>query len=304
MASPETLNGISLASTQDATQGAFVINNSVRPLPVADQVAQNRTSTTTIKQYSFIDNPKYHLYITAEDYSRQSAIQLATGNITDQIILPIPNQMIDNHKVEYSQEALGPIGATAVNGVGAGMAARNPSNLMNTMQGFNSLYEGLGTAASATGGFAASLAYDRAARGLNPMVVNSARAIAGIAQNQFMVILLKGPSYKKFTFEWHLSPKNKQQTDNIANMIKMLNNAMAPGYGILGSFFFTFPKIFRIQFRPNDQYMYKFKPAVLESMSVNYTGAGMPAFYNSGGPESVKIQMHFMEMEFWTQGQF
>jgi hypothetical protein len=85
---------------------------------------------------------------------------------------------------------------------------------------------------------------------------------------------------------------------------------MAPGLALSGAIF-TFPKIFQISFSPNPIYMYKFKPAVLEGLTVNYAPGGQPSFYRASGetdgqnpPEGLDIAMQFLELEYWLNGDF
>lgn len=300
--SPSILNDVSNAFTNfNPVSSAILSTIGSTAVSVAQTVNSARQTTTSITTYSFAENPKYYLYITAEDYTRQDAMTLAKANITQQISMPVPMQMVDSHKVEYSTQELGVMGGAMLNGAGALMntARQGGSNISNIFQSATSLYGASTSLIGSVAGAGTALAFEQG----NQTVSRVAQAAAGVAPNQFMVVLLKGPTYKKFTFEWHLSPKTQQQSAQLRDMIKFFNNAMAPTL-TGGGFFFGFPKIFRIQFRPTDEYMYKFKPAVLENFTANYTGAGVPAFYKSGAPESYKISMSFMEMEFWLNGQF
>ena len=151
------------------------------------------------------------------------------------------------------------------------------------------------------GGFASSLgAAANALTGGNP--TDAAYAAFGVAPNQFLTVMLKGPQYKKHEFSWKLSPRNEQESEAVRKIILTLNNAIAPG--VTGAYF-TFPKVFEIKFNPNENVLYKFKPAVIESMSVNYAPSGAPAFYRrTNAPDSVELRLQFLELEFWLTGQF
>jgi hypothetical protein len=63
-----------------------------------------------------------------------------------------------------------------------------------------------------------------------------------------------------------------------------------------------------IKYMPNEEWLYKFKPAVIENMGINYAGgANKKAFYRdesgpgSNPPESVEITLHLLETEFWIE---
>jgi hypothetical protein len=124
------------------------------------------------------------------------------------------------------------------------------------------------------------------------------QAALGVAPNQFLTVLLKGPAYKKHDFTWTLSPRNRAESENIRQIIYFLKGAMLVRRPTLG--FFLPPKIFTPKFNKNDNYLYKFKPCVLENLSVNYSPSGAPAFYSqTGAPDAVELKLSFLEIEFW-----
>lgn len=260
------------------------------------RIAENNRINT----YNFGTNPKYYVYMTCETYSRIDAMQLARTNITDEIIMPMPVHMIDAHRVLYAQEELTPLGGAAVNTLAPALRNMTFNNLNNI--GTTVAQAGAtGLAGAVGGGAAAGLS------SLPAALQNPVRALAGIAPNQFLTILLKGPAYKKFTMEWTISPKSPEHARVLKNAITMIKNAQAPSLGALGvstAYFFSFPKIFRLYFKPNDEYLYQFKPCVLEDAQFNYTGSGMFAPTRIGAPDTIKIVLNFTEVEFWLQGDF
>jgi len=133
-------------------------------------------------------------------------------------------------------------------------------------------------------------------------VAGAAGQIFGMAKNNFQVIMLKGPSYKKHEMNWKLAPKSQTESDELKKMINQINNWSAPGIAFSGTYF-TFPKVFNISFVGTD-YLYKFKPCVCTDVSVNYTASGVPSFFKNGAPESVNLKLSFWELEYWLSGQF
>jgi hypothetical protein len=78
-----------------------------------------------------------------------------------------------------------------------------------------------------------------------------------------------------------------------------------------GPVLWTFPHIFRIALYPNSMFMYKFKPCIMDYCTVNYSPGNRAAFnVNSNGiaggnaPEGVQIQMNFVELEYFVEGNF
>jgi hypothetical protein len=135
----------------------------------------------------------------------------------------------------------------------------------------------------------------------------------GLAPNDFQTIIFDRPTYKRHELRFKLAPKNYREAQTIRDIIWIFNNAMAPGtFGSgVGTALFTFPNLFNVMFRPNNGWLFKFKPCVLETFAVNYAGGdGRKAFYRNEGsdgdnpPESIMFTMHLLETEYWLTDQF
>lgn len=293
--------------------------------PVSTQkINANLDNLTSYDTLQFpTDRPKYYMSMQIANYSRESLLRLGTLTPRETIILPLPTQLLDAQGVSYQETALGAFGAAVQAVTNDGSLMKNTIDATNKLVNdqdltgaFNKGYEMLKDAASQGRNASLSgLATGAAGVGANYALSGSkeAAAIAGVlgySPNQFFTILLKGPNYKKHQFSWKFSPRNEQESKNLRLIIQKLNNYMAPGLRLSGAIF-AFPQIFQLAFMPNSSFMFKFKPAVLESFVVNYSGSGMPAFYraslatnNLNAPESVEIQCSFMELEYWIAGDF
>jgi len=297
-----------LQTNQSNSTGVLQARNQ-SPLTAASRlspqevIAQNAIDAARLQRYQFIsDNPKFYICIGVQKYARINAMEVARGNSLAQIILPMPMQLGDTQRVEYTPTDLGFTGAIAV---GAG------ASIFNTLTGRDTRLGPGGSDSPITdnlsmagGGILAGIlsavggGFDAATGG---SLSASASAITGLAINNFQVLLLKGPTYKMHEFTWKLSPKNLQESINLKNMVADVNNWMAPGIE-LGGAFFTFPAVFNIQFS-HPQFLYRFKPSVCTACSINYYGSGTPTFHKDGEPETIILKMSFWELEYWLAGQ-
>lgn len=199
------------------------------------------------------------------------------------IILPMPKQLLDQHSVGYKQEAIGAVTGNLTNAVTGDDTSGSIASAARA---------GL---AQAAGAFTASLT------GLNSF--DAFLAQTGQAPNQFLTVMLTGPQFKKHELSWTLSPRNKKESEMIRKIIKELNNAMAVKY-TSGDIFFQHPMVVTPSFT-NANVLYKFKPCVIENMSVNYAPSGAPSFYaGTAAPDSVEIRLSLLEIEFWFSGDF
>jgi hypothetical protein len=253
--------------------------------------SKQQAATGAPKRYEFLqDEPRFFVSMGVGDFKRLGPFDVAKTTNLGQVVLPIPAGLMDSNHVEYSTEELKDAGAAAVAAAGGAKEGGNVAGASATVAGI-----GAGAVASATGA-----AVSKALGGGN---VNEAAAqIFGLTKNNFQVISLKGPAYKKHEMNWKLAPKSQAESDAIRDMIIQLNNWAAPGL-MAGGAYFTFPKVFNITFVGTD-YLFKFKPAVCTDVSVNYTASGIPSFYKNGAPESIQLKLSFQELEYWLEGQF
>lgn len=131
--------------------------------------------------------------------------------------------------------------------------------------------------------------------------IEQAARLAGFNLNKFKTVLMEAPMLKRHEFIWKLSPKNVRESMTIRSIVNSLKHDMAPpitGANLL----LTFPYAFDIYFDPHFQWMYGFKPSVIESIDVNYAGGNPhPANFINGAPESVIITINLIEMEIWVR---
>lgn len=242
-----------------------------------------------------LDGP--HFILKAGTYARQNFTTIGTVNYQKDIKLPVPNNVMDHHMVAYSQEELGAVVGAALGGLNSAAQSFKKTGQIDAGQ------IGASTADAVAGG-ALGAGRDALNNALPGKSGSALEALAGLAVNDYLTILFKGPTYKKYSFEWKLAPRNKRESDLVRDLIVYLNNAMAPSFWF-GTSIFGYPDIFLCAFSDKIRdYMYEFKPAVLDDFQVNYYGSGTPSFYHTGAPESVTIRMSFLELEFWLKGQF
>lgn len=267
------------------------------PVPV-NTLGEQLRSYGGIRQFKVLDDlPKYYMSILISRYYRPNLLSAAGGEPLANISLPLPSPLNDALNVAYDEEDINMVLGTGVN------AAMNKINGSNPRPDT----ENIGSGATIAGMVGSVFGRVPIARDLT----DAARAWYGVSPNQFFVILLKGPKYKTFEFQWRFSPKTPTESENLRATLQYLRNAISPGLGAFGAVF-RFPRLFSIAFVPNSKYLYKFKPAVCESLTVNYTPAGQPAFYRTGGkttsglnaPEGVDVAMRFLELEYWLDGDF
>lgn len=136
---------------------------------------------------------------------------------------------------------------------------------------------------------------------------------AGYAVNTYKAVTITQPEFGTFNLEFRLFPKTLAESQAIQKIITRIQTGMHPELkGGYGASVFAFPDVFMCYFSTGQtgldgaKYLYRFKPAVIAGMTVNYQGdAAAPVFYkNNEGqaiPEGVVIRMGLIELEVWTR---
>lgn len=229
------------------------------------------------------DLPKHYMTLLLQKFETQQGLGKTTLSGGSSIYLPVPKQMQDQHTVNYEQKEIGNVTGQITDALTGGS--------------LSNFFQALKNAGGAAGGnFAAGLF-----GAFNINAADAARAATGMAPNQFLTVLLKGPQYKKHELAWTLSPKNVRESESIRAIIQKLNNAMAPG---TSGAYFKHPMVVTPAYS-NENVLYKFKPCVIEAMSINYSPSGAPSFYaRSAAPDAVELRLSLTEIEFWMTGDF
>lgn len=264
------------------------------PVPSAALDGPNPNATSSVLRFPS-DTPPYYFMLPIHNYHRDSWETVGFLNEIARIILPLPQQMIDNHNIRYAIEDIGITG-----GIGFDVLSGNAAQA-----GGKSI---AGLAQAALNGAAGQLG---AAGAASKKVFNGVLGAAGLAVNEFMTVMLKGPDYKRRDFIWRFSPKTAQETSDLRRIIQLINNSMAPSLAGLGSAFFAWPKIFKPEFVYNGMSdllalnTFRMKPSVITDFSANYTPNGnFSPFARTKAPTSIEIRMTFLELEFWLAGNF
>jgi hypothetical protein len=127
--------------------------------------------------------------------------------------------------------------------------------------------------------------------------------MAGVAANPFLTLLFKSPTFKTHTFSWKLAPNNIEESVQLQKIVNMFRKHMLPSLANSGGgTLLSYPDIVQVNLFPNEEFLYKFKPCIVESMSVNFAPTSSPSFFkNSNAPTEVQLSINLKEIEYWLQ---
>lgn len=125
----------------------------------------------------------------------------------------------------------------------------------------------------------------------------------GLAYNPYMEMLYEGPSFRTFSFDWSLYPRNEQESRMIREFCLTLKKEMHPEYTsskTRGTF--IIPSTFHIEFRGTT--IPKMEALAMTGLDIDYTEQGQPRFFYNGEPAFIGLSMRFKEMDILTRDRF
>ena len=122
----------------------------------------------------------------------------------------------------------------------------------------------------------------------------------GQVLNPNLELLFDGVNLRDFDFDFIMTPRSKEESDNIKQIIRQLQKAKAASYGSNGAFIKQ-PLVFRLGFYQGTDphpFLFNMKTCAMTSMSVNYSASSQQNFssYSDGTPTSLQMNLSFTEL--------
>lgn len=124
--------------------------------------------------------------------------------------------------------------------------------------------------------------------------------IRGESINPLLFMQFQRPNYKEFVLSWSFTPNNEQESRTIRRIIEMFKYRSLPRQKA-GGIILDYPDIALLKLHPDDSFTFKFRPCAVMSVSVDYTGAGMPSFFKNGAPTTVNLNVQLKEIQLWDK---
>ena len=130
------------------------------------------------------------------------------------------------------------------------------------------------------------------------------RSIGGAINNN-LELLFNGPTLRSFTFNFKLTPREKDEANDIKEIIRLFKRGMSPALSKSG-LFLAAPNVFKIKYiytgngskSDPHPYLNRIKVAALRDFSVNYTPDGNYMTYGADGSMTqYDLSMTFGEID-------
>lgn len=229
-------------------------------------------------------------------YERRSIYKQPFERRLGQIRLPVPRQIVDRLGVEWGEAANESVVGAAIE-----------STLYEVKRGRDPLSSGGTVLADTASGLTAMAARESLNKANVPgLTLETALQPLGFAVNPFLTVLFKQPKFKTHEFTWTLAAKNPEEATTINAIVQSFRYHMLPDIAKgSGGTLLDYPDMVHIRFFNNDSFLYRFKPCVVQSVSVDYAPEG-PSFFkgSSNVPAQVRLSISLLEIEYWVKDSF
>ena len=242
------------------------------------------------------------------------AISEATGsnanrkNLKDpkhMIVLPIPQQLSDISAIDWTDGKLNPIEAYGLaatstiikkGGTGIGDAAKAAKDIVAQ------LGASIGSAANdpnIQNALVAAIS-GQAVGALGGNVSGSSIVARATGQvfNPNLELLFNGVNIRVFPFTFEFFPRNRDEGEEVRQILRLLKYSMVPSRGDQG-IFIKAPYVFQLEYmkgRHPHPFLNRFQPMALTNMSVNYTGSNTYSTFYDGTPTHIRLELLFKEL--------
>ena len=239
---------------------------------------------------------QYYTRFSFKEYNKKDVTSVAKDSNSVDIILPLPANLTETFAVEYATPALGPVVGAAAEGIIKGVRQGGAAGLATAVG------KGLSPSNLVTAGEAGVLNGLKSMGGAGEVAAQIGSMALGVAPNPHLAVIFSNIGLRSHKFSYKFAPRSEVELKSLKNILYHLKRKMLPGLDKSGGMLFSFPDVVDIKFmtgRGNAPYI--IKRCVMESLDVNYSPAGSPAFFKTGDPVMVEISMLFKEMSPFTR---
>jgi hypothetical protein len=252
----------------------------------AIQRASNKIKDLGAPTMQFPDHisEKYYMAFKFKQYQRPSPQTAGSLAFVQAFALPLPKGLRESFDIEVGQEATGLAGGIA-----------------DAAQLFLKSDTGAGRTQALTNS-AAALAYSALVQSTGDIGGVTAQAI-GAVPNPHVQALFSGVPLRTHRFEWTFAPRNREESQQLMNLLKAMKAYALPSYSSLGTAALAYPFLCQPELKINNksQDLIKFQPCLIQSIELNYSPQGIPAFFEgTSDPAFIECSITMLETQIQT----
>lgn len=248
----------------------------------AIQRASNKIEGLGAPTMQFPDHisEKYYMAFKFKKYERPSPHTKSELQFVQAFALPLPKGLRESFDIDVGPEAQGMSGGVAdiaQLGISGGLDAQKATNA------------------------AIALAYGKMVQATGDIGSAVAQGI-GAVPNPHIQALFSGVPLRTHRFEWTFSPRNAKESQQLMNLLKAMKAYSLPSYSSLGTAALAYPFLCQPELKiAGKAQLIKFQPCLIQSIELNYSPQGIPAFFEgTSHPAFIECSMTMLETQIQT----
>jgi len=221
------------------------------------------------------------------------------------IVLPIPQQLSDISAIDWTDGKLNPIEAYGLAATST-IIREGGRGIDNAGQAAKDIVTQLGASIGSAANdpniqnalIAAISGQAVGALGGNVSGSSIVARATGQVFNPNLELLFNGVNLRVFPFTFEFFPRNREEGEEVRQIIRLLKYSMVPSRGDQG-IFIKAPFVFQLQYmkgRDPHPFLNRFQPMALTNMSLNYTGSNNYSTFYDGTPTHIRLELLFKEL--------
>ena len=218
------------------------------------------------------------------------------GQPYETVIFPMQPQLSETNSVNWSDDQLNPLQAMFGNAAMNLITSGSEFDLKGIQGAFTNLFDNIkeGLKDGATKRAIAAYFAGQA------VGANLQGRLTGEVINPNLELLFNGPNLRTFNFNFRLTPRTEEESQEIRKIIRCFKRNMAV-QRTSSNIFLRSPRLFKLVYIYKDggqhPYLNKFKPCAMSNFTVNYTPDGSYAtFDKTGSLTAYDLNMSFSEI--------
>jgi hypothetical protein len=252
----------------------------------AIQRASNKIDVDNVPTIQFPDHisEKYYMAFKFKRYQRPSPQTAATLDFVQAFALPLPKGIRESFSIEIGQESQGLAGGIA-----------------DAAQLYLASESGAGRT-QALKNAAAALAYGKLVQAAESIGGSTIAQATGAVPNPHIQALFSGVPLRQHRFEWTFAPRNKEESQQLMDLLKAMKAYALPSYSSLGTAALAYPFLCQPELKiAGTSQLIKFQPCLIESIELNYSPQGIPAFFEgTSHPAFIEVSISMLETQIQT----
>lgn len=249
----------------------------------AIQRASNKIGFDGMPSMQFPDHisENYHMTFKFKKYERPNPHTVSELKFVQAFALPLPKGLRETFNIGVGESPQGLKGGIA-----------DLAQLALTDEG---LPAGMATKS------ALALAYGAMVQGTGDFGTAAAQGI-GAVPNPHVQALFSGVPLRQHRFEWTFAPRNPNESQQLMNLLKAMKAYSLPSFSSLGTAALAYPFLCQPEIKINkSKQLIKFHTCLIESIELNYSPQGIPAFFEgTSHPAFIECSMTMLETQIQT----